>query len=504
MANKVTKTFLTSGTFTPPAGVKNITVTALIKTKGLCTQQNGAFAIDTNKVLRGWGANTGGVIGDNTTVAKSSPVLVVGGLSFQAVFGAPQPFTTLGLTTDGKLYGWGLNDGGQVGDGTTTNRTSPVPTAGNYQWQSAIVGSSDPAPCWGLTTGGGIYFWGRNLLGAGGTNDNNFRSSPTLIAGGLTFSKMAFSQFVFTMYGLTTDGKVYAWGAGTNGNLGDGTTVTKSSPVQVVGTNTYADIWAGPKQVFALDNTGLLWSWGQNTAGSLGVGDVSSRSSPTPVVGGIKFANIFTGTFSAVDDVFGIDANGQAYFWGQNANGSGGTNDNNSYSSPVPIAGSLRFSKIAIVNTSTSTTGLGLTTGGQMYSWGNNLSGILGDGTTVSSKSSPALVVGGLTFIDFSIAVDQNNNRATAYGLTPTGQLYAWGDNASGQIGDNTAVAKSSPVLVVGGYTFQPAPVYSKDFPFSVTPGTAYSVVLRKQFASFNGTLVSAAAADSITISYDQ
>jgi alpha-tubulin suppressor-like RCC1 family protein/WD40 repeat protein len=131
-----------------------------------------------------WGRNTYGQLGDGTFTHRSTPALVSGGLTFASVSAESGGDHTCGITTSGQAYCWGRNDTGQLGDGTLTNRSSPVLVSGGLAFVSVSAGGGHTC---GVTTVGQAYCWGRNDVGQLGDNPPRWRSDPQPVAGGLVF-----------------------------------------------------------------------------------------------------------------------------------------------------------------------------------------------------------------------------------------------------------------------------------------------------------------------------
>ena len=125
-----------------------------------------------------WGSNFSGQLGDGTTTDRSSPVLVTGGVSFAAVSAGPGGDFTCGVTSGGAVYCWGYNGNGELGDGTTTNRSSPVLVMGGVSFAAVSAGGAHTC---GVTAGGAVYCWGLNSSGQLGDGTTTDRSSPVLV-----------------------------------------------------------------------------------------------------------------------------------------------------------------------------------------------------------------------------------------------------------------------------------------------------------------------------------
>jgi hypothetical protein len=213
-------------------------------------------------------------------------VAVLGGLTFKKVMlgGGPSAF---GLTPDGVLYSWGSGSLGIDGHGDTTARSSPVAVLGGLTFADFTVNNGSTHVL-GLTTAGALYAWGANANGQLGLGDVTARSSPVAVLGGLTFARIGDFGSSHS-FAITTTGDLYAWGANTNGELGVGNVTARSSPVAVLGGIKFAQLRSAHVNVgpLAVATDGTLWGWGRNDGGWLGLGDLVDRSSPVAVLGGL-------------------------------------------------------------------------------------------------------------------------------------------------------------------------------------------------------------------------
>ena len=186
--------------------------------------------------LWNWGINSSGQLGDNTTVAKSSPVTTAGGgTNWKQVSGGG--YHTAAIKTDGTLWGWGRNDIGQLGGNNTANYSSPIPQLyGGTNWKQVACGYYHTAA---IKTDGTLWTWGSGNSGRLGDNTVVAKSSPvTTIAGGTNWKQVA-CGYKHTA-AVKTDGTLWSCGYNTNGELGDNTNVAKSSPVTTISGGT---IW---------------------------------------------------------------------------------------------------------------------------------------------------------------------------------------------------------------------------------------------------------------------
>lgn len=351
-----------------------------------------------------------------------------------------------------EAYTWGLNTTGQIGDNTTTNRSSPVSVVGNHNFIKVAPGGIKFAL--GLKIDGTCWSWGLAGSQTGGIGgqlgDNQIaanRSSPVSVVGNHNFWQVS-AQHQYRgghAAGLKLlDGSAWTWGTNGYGGLGDNTVANRSSPISVVGAHSFNKICCGYYMMIALKvSNGSAWAWGRNiTLGMLGDNTVTNRSSPVSVVGAHSFIDVATNKNNNI----ALKANGSAWCWGDNANGQLGQNDIVNRSSPASVIGAHSFAQ-----TSAGEFGsFGLKSDGSIWAWGLNTSGQLGDGTSIN-RSSPVSVVGGHSFIRIC-------GSATTFGLKADGSLWGWGSNGGGYIGDNATGNKTSPVSIVGAFSFRNIP----------------------------------------------
>ena len=339
-----------------------------------------------------WGLNSSGQLGDGTTTNRSSPGTVAGGGTNwkQVSMGG---ISTYGIKTDGTLWTWGSNFYGQLGDGTTTNRSSPGTVAGGgTNWKQVSGGYLSTAA---IKTDGTLWTWGSNNNGQLGDNTTTSRSSPGTVAGGGTTWKQVSGCSYGCCAAIKADGTLWTWGLNTYGQLGDGTTTDRSSPGTVAGGATnWKQVSAGTYAMCAIKVDGTLWTWGYNGYGQLGDGTTTSRSSPGTVAGGgtnWKQVNIVTDA-AASNHVAAIKTDGTLWLWGDNEQGKLGDNTTSDRSSPVTTAGGgTNWKQVSCGNGITAA----IKVDGTLWTWGNQQFGSLGTNNATPSRSSPGTVVGG-------------------------------------------------------------------------------------------------------------
>lgn len=230
---------------------------------------------------------------------------------------------------------------------------------------------------------------------------------------------------------------LFSWGAGTNGQLGNTSVTSRSSPVQVGTTAIWSEIHSGDFHSIGVRNSGTLWSWGNNTYGELGTGNTTQRSSPTQVGTLGNWSKVATGNNHSL----AIKTDGTLWSWGFNDNGELGLGDRVSRSSPTQIGSDSNWAKIACgANHS-----LAIKTTGTLWAWGASTAGETGLGVVgigANGRLSPSQV-GALS----NWAEIAGGNYFTL-AVKTDGTLWVWGDNPNGNLGTGNTTDYSSPVQV--------------------------------------------------------
>ena len=189
---------------------------------------------------------------------------------------------TIAIKRDDTLYtlwAWGYNASGRLGDGTTTNRTAPTQIGTATTWSSVSVGVYHTAA---VKTDGTLWAWGYNeLYGQLGDGTTTNRTAPTQIGTATTWSSV-FSGEHHTA-AIKTNGTLWAWGRNNSGQLGDGTIISKTTPTQIGAETTWSSVSGGGWHTVARKSDGTLWAWGDNYYGQLGDGTTTDRTTPTKI-----------------------------------------------------------------------------------------------------------------------------------------------------------------------------------------------------------------------------
>jgi alpha-tubulin suppressor-like RCC1 family protein len=260
-----------------------------------------ALALRHDGALLSWGANAAGTLGNGTTDPNLLPSAVIGlGTGSDVVAVASSAVFALALKADGTVLGWGANALGQLGDTTFTNRLTPVTsvTLGSGSGVVAIAAGLSHAVA--LKADGSVWSWGSNNNGnLGNPSIVGASNVPVPVVGlGSGSGVVALTAGGNFTLALKADGTVWAWGNNNNGQLGIGNTTNQPVPVQVKGSgavgvlSNIVALSAPPASngvfALALSADGTLWAWGNNSTGQLGDGTTSNRTTPVQVkdVGG--------------------------------------------------------------------------------------------------------------------------------------------------------------------------------------------------------------------------
>ncbi|MGB2695843.1 MAG: flexitail domain-containing putative surface protein [Dehalococcoidia bacterium] len=244
-------------------------------------------ALTTTGAAKCWGSNEYGQVGDGTSGignnVRSTPMDVVGLDSDIAALTAGF-LHTCALTADGGVKCWGRNDSGQLGDGSMTDSNVPVDVLGLASGVVAI--SAGGYYTCALTTAGGVTCWGNNQYGQLGNGTMTSSALPVDVAGLQGDVTAVSGAYYFHACALTTDGDVMCWGRNHFGQLGNDTYADSSTPVSVVGlgSDDVVSLVGGGHQNCVLLTSSSVRCWGSNTAGELGDGSTTSRSSPVTVL----------------------------------------------------------------------------------------------------------------------------------------------------------------------------------------------------------------------------
>lgn len=345
-----------------------------------------------------WGNGVQGALGNGTNGCQSSPVQIPGTTWVNV---SQQSFSTISTKKDGTLWTWGGNSYGQLGVGDRTHRSSPVQVPGT-QWTS--VSASYNNVMHALKSDNTLWVWGNNNWQVIGTNDGGgHRSSPNQIPGS-QWSCLNHKQGAQHSSALKLDGTWWVWGLNAFGStrINCNTGGDISSPVQIPGTWCQISSLAGPGNMGAIKTDGTLWKWGNNSVGLAGDNSTVHRSSPVQVPG-TQWVETAAGNYHT----YGRKTDGTLWAWGLGCYGQLANNNPAAVSSPVQIPGtqwtSIRAGKY---------NGIATKTDGTLWVWGeNNNVGNLGIGSVNVHRSSP-IQIPGTFWVEGSMSLDETSGAA--------------------------------------------------------------------------------------------
>ena len=289
-----------------------------------------------------------------------------------------------------------------------------------------------------------LWTWGGGNWGQTGQNNNTKYSSPVQVPG-TTWSKLSTTKEYNTI-AIKTDGTLWMWGINNLGQLGQNGGPALSSPKQVGTDTTWFDVDGGYRKTVATKTDGTLWAWGYGYQGGLAHGGSpgnTNRSSPIQIHGGgTTWTSPKTGGASG-GSTAALKTDGTLWTWGNNTDGALGLNDTTNYSSPKQVPGTT-WSSINISDTSPLM--LATKTDGTLWVWGNNADGQLGQNSR-TQYSSPKQIPG-TTWASGDKQTTSGNNMSFA--IKTDGTLWAMGDNTYGALGQNNRTGYSSPVQIPG------------------------------------------------------
>ncbi len=334
--------------------------------------------------LLAWGRNTSGQLGDGTTTNRLLPVPVPGLTNVIALAeGAGHSLAVLG---NGTVRAWGNNGNGQLGDGTKIDRLVPQPVGG---LAGVVAVAAGAAHSLALLADGRLFGWGRNVfgqLGLGSAGADRLTPVQMPVPGGSRVKAIAAGND-FTMV-LLTGATVLTCGQNGDGQLGDGTTTSRSTFGVIPAQTAVKAISAGGRHGLLLTSSGQVRAWGNNNDGQLGNGSTVDNPRPTTV---------------------------------------------NGLAAPAVAVACGRDHSLALLST------------GLVAGWGSNSDGQLGDGSFTSPRLLPVSTAVGA---GATVAIDAGFGHSLA--LQVNGTVRAWGLNSDGQLGDGTVASRATPTNVSG------------------------------------------------------
>lgn len=347
---------------------------------------------------------------------------------------ASNNFTTA-IKTNGTLWAWGRNLSGQLGDGTLTDRSTPVQIGTATNWQKIASGDLHSLA---IKTDGTLWAWGNNQYGQLGNNTTVSSTFPIQI-GTATNWKNVSAGGLFSL-ALKTDDTLWAWGDNFYKQLGLGSLVPgQLVPTQVGTDNDWYLISAGANHSLASKLSGPLYSWGSNSHGQLGLFGSVGGVAPLPVM--VSSTVPWKSISASSSHSIALKDDNTLWSWGSNGFGELGNNSTTSSSTPIQIGTDTNWS-IAKAGSNTS---FAIKATATLWTWGRNDYGQLGDNTIIE-KHLPTQLGTATNWTTISAGGHHIVTQRTANIFNTN--TYSWGNNLYGQLGDGTLVEKHIPTLI--------------------------------------------------------
>ena len=295
------------------------------------------------------------------------------------------------IAQDGSLYMWGVNDFGQIGDGTTKNRYKPTKILDHVV--SVSLGDYYSGA---ITQDGSLYMWGSNVYGQIGDGTTEDRYKPTKILDHVIAVSLGYCH----SGAITQDGSLYMWGSNDSGQIGDGTTEDRYKPTKIL------DHVIAVSHSGAITQDGSLYMWGSNSRGGIGDGTTEVRYKPTKILDHVIAVSLQTGNSGA------ITQDGSLYMWGSNVYGEIGDGTEEDRYKPTKI-----LDHVIAVSLGVGHSGA-IIQDGSLYMWGWNSDGQIGDGTTKARYTPTQITIpGGVALpsdLKFDFDISTQSEEASA------------------------------------------------------------------------------------------
>ena len=327
-----------------------------------------------------WGENSNGQLGFGSRIPSLEPEKATMPLGKTAVEISAGSYHTCVLLNDGAVRCWGSNEFGQLGDGTTIERTSPVPVE---LGMSAVSISSGESHTCAILIDHSVKCWGQNSNGQLGDGTTVDKQDPVIVGLGGE-GALSISSGSYHSCAIMLDKSLMCWGDNWNGQLGDGTNADSSSPVSVSlpGNGSVVSLDAGALHTCSGSDDGSMFCWGYNAYGQLGNGALDSTNIPmiAPLSTNQVLSSVKVGLFHSC----ALFDSGQVACWGGNANGQLGDGTQNSRTTPGIVSLSSNATSITVGQRHSCA----ILDDASLQCWGANEAGQIGDGTS-SDRDGP-------------------------------------------------------------------------------------------------------------------
>lgn len=420
------------------------TAVVVASTSSVSAGDSHTCALTAGGAVKCWGKNRNGELGDGTTVDRSTPISV-SGISTAIQVSAGNSHTCV-LLSDHTVRCWGYNGEGELGDDTTDDSLTPVQvTKGGTDYLTGVsqIAAGGSHTC-ALLDGGAVWCWGYNGDGELGNDTLVDSATPVQVKGTGGSGFLSGASQIATggshSCALLSDHSIKCWGYNGDGELGDETTTDSPTPVPVSGISNATQVSAGGYHTCAALDTSEVSCWGYNDSGQLGNDSTTDSTTPVQVKdsGGTSnltdVSQITTGSFHSC----ALLSDQTVECWGRNNRNQLGYDFPNDSSIPVVVSGVSTVTQVAAGGNHACA----LLETGSVKCWGYNWYGQLGNGKK-GYESSPAQLISFPAVYDFSAGL--NHSCALL-----SDSIKCWGNNGDGQLGDGTTSSQLSPVTVSG------------------------------------------------------
>lgn len=402
-------------------------VTGAVEFVDIAAGAEHSLALDAAGVLWAWGNDALEQLGNGALSSATIPRPTISTVRFTEIQAGA--FHSLARNEAGDVWGWGDNNQGQLGQGAamipSSGQPTPVPIA---LPRASMALATGPLALTSVAVleGAEVWVWGNNSFGQAGIGRSSAALvDPQPIAPPVSF--LAVQAALNHTIALDENGTIWGWGANTFGEVG--VRFLSSAvpvPAPITEDTRFTAISASTSHNLALDEEGDIWSWGDNSSGQTGTTTpFVPLPGVTPIVLSERFVDVAAGGLHSL----ALDDTGRIWSWGSDADGALGNGDSLigtvSTPTPIPQPASTAFTDVETLATSN----LALDSDGNIWSWGRDFNGVLGNGPGDAAVTSPQQITTGTRFTAISIGL------LHALALDEDGGLWSWGDNFGGELG---------------------------------------------------------------------
>jgi alpha-tubulin suppressor-like RCC1 family protein len=339
--------------------------------QSLHTRGSHTLGITTDGTLWGWGRSSEGQLGSNFLWTQPLPIQVAGMTNVQQVF--PGLMNTFVIKNDGTLWGIGFNEFNALGINSTAQNTTTfqqITTANNWEKVSASIRFT-----LALKTDGTIWAWGEDNQNQTGNPPSSASQNIPIQIGTATDWIDVATNTSRTAFALKADGTLWGWGNNPGSMLFSGSSVTSLSvPTQITTVSNWIKMSVGGPHILAQKSDGTLWSWGSGLGRGVGITSPTQGNIPHQI-GTDTWKSFSAGEFQKS---LGVKTDGTLWAWGSNTNGALGVGNDTNQPFPVQIGTDTNWD---LVQAGRGATSMAIKTDGSIWYWSRNYYGEFGNGT---------------------------------------------------------------------------------------------------------------------------